>query len=137
VATLLDLSTRRHRRADDQQVSAARELATLRRELNRAVSILGHKYRILGLMPTPTIEQLRSERHPTQVLQPGDPSALLAHKGHPHQPPDEISRQRRLELQVNRLQNEIDAIHGTKVFRWTRGPRVAYRRLRQMSDRIR
>jgi hypothetical protein len=116
----------RCRASEAAERNLLRENTILRRELNRALSVLGPTHQVLGLMPSVTIDQFRAERRPSAGLQPEDPHALMARRWHPIAAP-EIQQ---LERELTELRDHVAAIERTRIMRWSRLPRSVYRRLR-------
>lgn len=126
-AALIDAAAHARAVADAAVVDLMRENTILRRELNRALSALGPKHQILGLMPSTTIDDLRAERRPSVPMQPHDRSALMTHHAHPYATLSDVVE---LERETMELRDELAAIENTRVMRWSRMPRQLYRRLR-------
>lgn len=107
-ATLLDLQ-----RASQQEM--ARELVTLRRELNRALSALSADHPILGLLTTRSLVEHHAEPLGVVMVPFGSNNGLSSSAA---------------TLEIQRLQDAIATMEGTKVMRWSRAPRRLYARLR-------
>ncbi len=112
------LTTSQHRHA-----AAVREGTVLRRELNRALSALDERHSILGLLPSPAIDEILASRSAQLALRPTDPAALMTDV---RSTPEHDSRE------VEQLRAELEAINRTRLMRWSRAPRRVYGRLRRL-----
>ncbi len=124
---LAEHAAERHRAADERLVNAMREIATTRRELNTALSALSARHPVLGLMPSVSQDQFRSERQPAVPLKPRDPNALMTERRRPNLSDDEVAD---LQDELRQLRQELEDIQSTRLVRWTAIPRMFYRSIR-------
>lgn len=99
----------------ESQAQIARELVTLRRELNRALSALSADHPILGLLNTRPL----AEHHAVPA------AAMTVPFGADRNSASSIDA-----AELQRLHDAIAAMENTKVMRWSRAPRRIYSRLR-------
>ena len=104
-------------------VEAMTEVTVLRREMNKALSALSSEHPILGLGPSATLDQLRSERWPEQPS--SDAGSLMLPRPNPS-----AAAEADLRGEIARLHDHISAVENTRLWRWSSAPRRVYRKLR-------
>ena len=110
-----------------EQVELRRENTALRRELHRALSALDDRHPLLGLLPSATLDDLAANREPRRLHWSPDESFPVSElAGLPGNLED-------AEREIRHLRKELQAVHRTKVMRWTRLPRRLYARVRRVS----